>query len=166
MEDNTTDVAPGATEQVTTQEDQTLEPGHVQEVIPEVEDPLTKLINARTGNFEVKIGYAELKYLKNHLQSKIEWKGPNEAYLLIMATLSISDIIKGMDPKTPAAVPLQFPATIIESLNYFINKVKGTGIDSAQKLFSIAMMFRPATEAISKLDKQIESLNAAPAEKN
>jgi hypothetical protein len=48
-------------------------------------DPFQQLVDRRMGSFDVRINYADLKYIKNSLNSKIEWKGPNEAYLLVMS---------------------------------------------------------------------------------
>lgn len=124
------------------------------------EDQLNALINRRSGEFDVKIGYADLKYVKNTLNSKIEWKGPNEAYLVLISTLTIENILLSLDPKATASSLVKIPAATIESINFFLNRVTGKGIDSAQKLFSIAMLFRQSAEALKKLDEEIEVLKA------
>ena len=55
------------------------------------------LIQRRMGNFEINISPADLKYVKNLLNNKVEWKGPNEAYLILMALLSLSSELKEVD---------------------------------------------------------------------
>lgn len=122
------------------------------------EEQLTALAQRRTGVFPVKINYDSLKFLRNKLHQKVEWKGPNEAYLMIMSILTIDNALEGLDPKSSESTQVQLPASTIESVNYFLNRVTGTGLDSAQKLFSLSMMFRPAVEAMKKIDEEISTL--------
>lgn len=123
-------------------------------------DQLNALINRRMGEFEVRTNRSTLKYLKNSLQQKIEWKGPNEAYLIIMALLSLDNVISDLDPKDDTPTIIKLPSSTIESINFFLTKITGTGIDSAQKLFSVSMMLRPTMEALRKLDEEIEVLKS------
>ena len=53
---------------------------------------------------------------------------------------------------------IKLPASTIESINFFLTKISGKGIESAQKLFSISMMFRQSMEVIKKMDQEIEQL--------
>lgn len=122
------------------------------------EQVLSSLMNARTGQFDLKIKYADLKYLKNTMQAKVEWTGPNEAYLVIMTILTLSNALESLDPKSNDSAIVKLPASTFETLNYFLNKISGTGLDGAQKLFSATMILRPTLEAIKKLDKEIELL--------
>jgi hypothetical protein len=122
------------------------------------QEQLTALAQRRTGAFPVKISHDSLKFLRNKLHQKVEWKGPNEAYLMIMSILTIDDALEGLDQKSSEPIQVQIPASTIESVNYFLNRVAGTGLDSAQKLFSISMMFRPAVEAMKKIDEEISNL--------
>ena len=119
---------------------------------------LSDLLTSRTGTFDLKITHADLKYLKNTMQSKVEWKGPNEAYLTIMTILTLSNALDEMNPKATEAVTVKLPSSTFESLNYFLNKISGTGLDSAQRLFSATMILRPTIEAIKKLDAEIDTL--------
>jgi hypothetical protein len=126
---------------------------------PEVQqDPLSALINRRMGEFDVKINHADLKYVKNSINSKVEWKGPNEAYLVIMSILTIDNALDVLDPKKMEPTLIKLPASTIESINFFLTKISGKGIESAQKLFSISMMFRQSMEVIKKMDQEIEQL--------
>ena len=138
-------VNPQITDAVTQEEPQT------------AEDSLRELIQKRTGNFNVTADLSELKYLKNSLNSRIEWKGPNEAYLAIISNLALSQAISEVDPKA-GQVTVSLPSSVIESLNFFLSKISGTGLDAAQKLFSAAMVLRQQVEEIKKLDDQIKFL--------
>jgi hypothetical protein len=120
------------------------------------QERLNALLARRMGEFDVKITYTDLKYVRNLINQKIEWKGANEAYVMIMAYLSLDKCLQEMDQKEGSSIQIKFPASTVESVNFFMNRVTGTGIDSAQRLFSISMIFRPAMEAIRKLDEEIE----------
>jgi hypothetical protein len=116
------------------------------------------LLSKRTGDHEVAISYDDLKYIKNSLVQKIEWTGSNEAYLLIITVLSINSQLDFMNPKSKERIKITLSASVLESINYFLSKISGKGIDSAQKHFSAAMQLRPALEELKKLDEEIQSL--------
>jgi hypothetical protein len=122
------------------------------------EEQLNALVNRRAGEFDIKIGYADLKYIKNSLNTKIEWKGPNEAYLILISSLTIDNILSTLDPKSTTATLVKIPAATIESINYFLTKITGKGVEPAQRLFSIAMMFRQTVESLKKIDEEISFL--------
>ncbi len=87
------------------------------------EEHLNLLLQTRTGAFDVKINYADLKYLKNTINQKVEWKGPNEAYLTIMSILTIDGALNELDAKQTEPTLIKLPASTIESLNYFLTKI-------------------------------------------
>jgi hypothetical protein len=124
------------------------------------QEQLSALVNRRMGEFDVRINYTDLKYVKNSINSKVEWKGPNEAYLVIMSILTIDNVLEALDPKKMEPTIIKMPASTIESINFFLNKTSGKGIEPAQKLFSISMMFRQSMETLKKLDQEIELLQA------
>jgi len=133
-----------------------------QEATPSTpQEQLNSLLSRRMGEFDVKITYSDLKYVRNLINQKIEWKGSNEAYIVIMAYLTLDKFLQDMDQKDSSSVLLKMPASTIESVNFFMNRVTGTGIDSAQRLFSISMIFRSSMEAIRKLDEEIEFMKNA-----
>lgn len=122
--------------------------------------PLDSAIQERMGHFEINISPADLKYVKNLLNNKIEWKGPNESYLMLMALLSISSELKERNSSSTERVKIHLPSATIESINFFLNRVTGKGEESAHRLFAISMLFRPAIEKINKLDAFIKSLES------
>lgn len=122
------------------------------------EDQLNALINRRMGEFEVKINYADLKYLKNTLNQKVEWKGPNEAYLTIISVLTLDNLLQSMDPKEVSPIKINMPASTIESVNFFLSRITGKGIEAAQRLFSLSMILRQPIAALKKIDEEIEAL--------
>jgi hypothetical protein len=140
------------------------------EIMPEtdgvIEEPqaelseLDKAVQARMGHFTITISPADLRYVKNLLNNKIEWKGPNEAYLILMALLSISSELKERDSSSTERVQVQLPSTTLESINFFLNRVTGKGEETAHRLFAVSMLLRPAMEEIKKLDEIIEKLQS------
>ena len=144
-------VNPQITDAVTQEEPQT------EQAPMTAEEQLQALIQRRTGNFNIVANVNDLKYFKNSLNSRIEWKGPNEAYLAIISNLSLAQAISEMDPKAEAS-NVSLPSSVIESLNFFINRISGTGLDAAQKLFSAAMLLRQPVELIKQLDEEIKNL--------
>jgi hypothetical protein len=124
-----------------------------------LQEQLEELVKKRSGDFELLISYRDLKYIKNALTQKVECVGPNEAYLFILTQLAIDSSLEEMDPKSEQArVKTSLPSTAIETINYFLSKVTGKGIDSAQKLFSAFMQIRPVMETMKKMDDSIKAL--------
>ena len=123
-------------------------------------DQLNALLARRNGQFDLSLSYADLKSIKNLVNQKIEWKGPNEAYLVIMTLLTIDSALEAMDPKNSSPVKIQLPASTLESVNFFLTKVTGKGLESAQRVFSMAMQLRKIMEVIHKLDEEINSLKS------
>jgi hypothetical protein len=157
-------------EKTTIEEQEVLIEDTQSETMPEsegvVEEPqaelseLDKAVQARMGHFAINISPADLKYVKNLLNNKIEWKGPNEAYLMLMALLSISSELRERDSSSNERVQVQLPSTTLESINFFLNRVTGKGEESAHRLFAVSMLLRPAMEEIKKLDELIEKLQS------
>jgi hypothetical protein len=129
---------------------------------PQVEmSELDKAVQARMGHFAINVSPSDLKYIKNTLNNKIEWKGPNEAYLMLTALLILSNELKSLEKSSPTErVNVSLPSTALESINYFLSKVTGKGEESAHRLFSVSMLLRPALEEIKKLDELIEKLQS------
>jgi murein L,D-transpeptidase YcbB/YkuD len=122
---------------------------------------LDKAVQARMGHFEVAISPSDLKYVKNLLNNKIEWKGPNEAYLMLMALLNLSNELKELgDSSSTERKKIALPSTTLESINFFLARVTGKGEESAHRLFAVSMLLRPAMEEIKKLDEIIEKLQS------
>jgi hypothetical protein len=121
-------------------------------------DKLAKLQIERMGNFNVTLSYDDASYLKN-LLDKVEFKGPQQAYLLIISKLEMTQIcetIKGLPKESRHSVEIS--AAAIESISFFINSKTGKGIDSAQRLFSASMQLRPAISHINRIEDEIDAL--------
>jgi hypothetical protein len=132
-------------------------------VTQEASAPLTleELYSKRMGNIEVTLSPADLKYLKNTLVQKVEWKGSNEAYLYLMATISLTQALEGHDAKSEERFAASLPTSSVESINFFLNRVTGKGEEAAHRMFAVAMLLRPAIEKINSLDMEIKKLEEA-----
>lgn len=121
---------------------------------------LDSAIQRRMGSFELNISPADLKYIKNLLNNKVEWKGPNEAYLILMSLISLSNELKEVDDRSTERRTISLPSTTLEAINFFLGKITGKGEESAHRLFAVSMLLRPAMEEIKQLDGIIETLQS------
>jgi hypothetical protein len=121
---------------------------------------LDSAIQRRMGSFELNISPSDLKYIKNLLNNKVEWKGPNEAYLILMSLVSLSSELKESDDRSIERKQISLPSTTLESINFFLSKITGKGEESAHRLFAVSMLLRPAMEEIKRLDEVIERLQS------
>jgi len=127
------------------------------------EEKVMEISKLRMGKFEVALSTSDAKYMRNILD-RAEWKGPQQAYLLIISKLEMSQIceeLKEKDQATSHQVPLS--SATIESLSFFMNNYTGKGDQSAHKLFASSMLLRPAIGEINKLDREIEELRSKDA---
>lgn len=136
-----------------------VEPTNVEESVTELSE-LESLIQQRMGSFEINISPSDLKYIKNLLNNKVEWKGPNEAYLILMSLLSLSSELKEVDDRSTDRLTIALQSSTLESINFFLGKVTGKGEESAHRLFAVSMLLRPAMEQIRILDEAIEKLQS------
>lgn len=136
-----------------------VETTNVEESVTELSE-LESLIQQRMGSFEINISPSDLKYIKNLLNNKVEWKGPNEAYLILMSLLSLSSELKEVDDRSTDRLTIALQSSTLESINFFLGKVTGKGEESAHRLFAVSMLLRPAMEQIRILDEAIEKLQS------
>ena len=134
-------------------------PSTEENTTPELSE-LDSAIQRRMGSFELNISPSDLKYIKNLLNNKVEWKGPNEAYLILMSLVSLSSELKEVDDRSTERKRISLPSTTLESINFFLGKITGKGEESAHRLFAVSMLLRPAMEEIKQLDETIERLQS------
>lgn len=123
------------------------------------EEKLGALQAKRMGTFKVDLSYSDATYLRNMLD-KTTFKGPQQAYLLIISKLELSQICEALknEPKDTRH-PVEITSATIESVSFFMNNKEGVGVDSAQKLFAASMVLRPAIAEINKLDQELTNLS-------
>lgn len=126
---------------------------------PEMSE-LDQLYAERTGNVTIQVSPSDLKYLKNMLSQKVEWKGANEAYLYLMANLYLTQALEERDHRSAERFAAEMPTSVLESINFFLGRVTGKGEESAHRIFAVSMLLRPAIEKIKSLDEKIQALTA------
>jgi hypothetical protein len=125
------------------------------------EQIVSDLETERMGSFKVGLGYGDAVYFRN-LLDKSEYKGPQQAYLLVIAKSELSSICVSLkDSEKDKRFNVDLTSACIESLGFFMNSFEGKGADSATKLFTASMLLRPAMGIINNLDVQL-----AEAKKN
>lgn len=151
--------------------DENLTNGFFQE--PTEEEPakelseVEKLTKRRTGFWAVNLEPADLKWIKNACQNKFEFTGPNEAFMLMNCYLGFAaavarheEAVKQKMEEQPAVVQ----ASAIEACALLINRFSAAGIESAQRIFRIAISLNTIIMEMQSLDKQIAELKAASTE--
>lgn len=123
-----------------------------------LQEKIQQLQSTRMGNFKVTLSLTDAKYLRNMLD-KTEYKGPQQAYLLIISKLEMTNICEQLgDKDKESRHSVEMSSAAVESLTFFMNQKTGKGIDSAQRLFSASMQLRPAITEINQIDEAIASM--------
>ena len=110
----------------------------------------------RMGKFKVGMSYEDARYYRN-LLDKATFKGPQQAYLLIVAKGEMSAVCDGLKEHDKGQrYEVDLTSACIESVGFFMNSFESKGGDSAMKLFSASMLLRPAMGLINELDAKLE----------
>lgn len=125
------------------------------------EQKLQDLHTARMGQFKVTMAYADAVYFRNMLD-KSEYKGPQQAYLLVISKAEMSNISNTLkDQDQSKRYDVDVSSACIESLNFFMNNKVGKGEHSAQRLFSASMILRQSISEINNIDTELKNLKEA-----
>lgn len=109
----------------------------------------------RMGKFVVGMAHGDATYFRN-LLDKSSFKGPQQAYLLIVAKAELSQIVNSLKQQDKnQRYEVEMTSASIESIGFFMNNFEGKGPDSATKLFTASMLLRPAMGEINKLDEEL-----------
>jgi hypothetical protein len=161
--------------QETTQVDETavLESGDPVDSITEQEQPslqstLDMLIAKRTGFFGVKLEDEDLKWIKNACKGdKFKFVGPNEAFMVMNCFLGFSSAISKKeesaangDEQSPVVM---VQASAVEAAAILLSKYEGNGLDSAQRVFRIAVALNDSVMEMKQLDELIRNLKTEQA---
>jgi hypothetical protein len=122
---------------------------------------LEKLIHRRTGYWKVKMELLDLKWVKNACQGKLNFTGPNEAFMLMNCYLGFSGAVARMEQEKDQTVPVDLQASAIEACALLLNKYSSSGIESAQRVFRIAIALNDVIMEMKNLDAIIQQLRDA-----
>ena len=114
----------------------------------------------KSGSVTLDMSFKAFKQLRNNFKNKTEWEGPNEAYLLCILCLDIEQAMSKMDQKIEEVQKVALTNSSIETMGLFINKLKGSNVQSAQNNLSMIMVLNQAIAQIQSIDKQIKELES------
>jgi hypothetical protein len=143
------------------------EAGDSPEPIEELSE-VQKLINKRTGFWAVNLELADLKWIKNQCNSKFEFNGPNEAFMMMNCYLGFASAVARIDQATKMKLESEAPAvqaSAIEACALLLNRYTGSGLESAQRVFRIAVALNGSIMEMKELDDQIAKLKQENSDK-
>ncbi len=90
-----------------------------------LQEKIQQLQSTRMGNFKVTLSLTDAKYLRNMLD-KTEYKGPQQAYLLIISKLEMTNICEQLgDKDKESRHSVEMSSAAVESLTFFMNQKTG-----------------------------------------
>jgi len=122
------------------------------------------LQDQRVGTFAVPLLHLDdLKYLRGKMQGEYEFTGPQEAFMLMNAFMGIesayatySKVLKEAQKNKAEAPVIALSAAAIEGAIYYTGRVKGKGIEQAQRTFRIAMALNGAAKKMREIDELVK----------
>ena len=132
---------------------------------------LDMLIARRTGFYPIKLDIADLKWIKNSCNSgKFSFVGPNEAFMLMNCFMGVSAAIARLEQekaeKMESTGSVEMQAAAIEAAAILLNKYEGSGLESAQRVFRIAIALNGPVMEMKQLDQIINQLKIEEAKKD
>ena len=122
---------------------------------------LDKLINKRTGYWAINLDLTDLKWIKNGCNNKFPFIGPNEAFMLMTCYLGFSSAIGTLEAATNSGIEnptANLSASAIEACALILNRYEGSGLDTAQRVFRIAIALNTVIMEMKSLDSEIAKL--------
>jgi hypothetical protein len=158
-------------------ESQDMEPAQDMEPTPDetsLDEPtqtmsaLDQLINRRTGFFSITLDLTDLKWIKNACGSnKFTFTGPNEAFMVMNCFLGFSSAIARFEQEqaenSESNGSIQVQASAIEAAAILLNKYQSSGLESAQRVFRIAVALNQSVMEMKQLDQIINQLKVEEA---
>ena len=120
-----------------------------------------KLINKRTGYWAINLEAADLKWIKNGCNNKFPFTGPNEAFMLMTCYLGFSSALGTIEAASNSGIDnptVNLSASAIEACALILNKYEGSGLDTAQRVFRIAIALNNVIMEMKSLDSEIAKL--------
>lgn len=129
---------------------------------------LDLLIERRTGMYKVKLDIADLKWIKNACNTnKFKFVGPNEAFMVMNcfmgASAAISKLEQAKLENAESDGTVEMQAAAVEAAAILLNKYESSGLESAQRVFRIAIALNSAVMEMKQLDQIINQLKIEEA---
>jgi hypothetical protein len=175
-EETTVDVVGNEVEETQPESEFSLDEELMKEAMPSDElqkeqSALDMLIARRTGFYPIKLDIADLKWIKNSCNSgKFTFTGPNEAFMLMNCFMGVSAAIARLEQekaeKMESTGSVEMQAAAIEAAAILLNKYEGSGLESAQRVFRIAIALNGPVMEMKQLDQIINQLKIEEAKKD
>ena len=132
---------------------------------------LDMLIARRTGFYPIKLDIADLKWIKNSCNSgKFTFTGPNEAFMIMNCFMGVSAAIARLEQekaeKMESTGSVEMQAAAVEAAAILLNKYEGAGLESAQRVFRIAIALNGPVMEMKQLDQIINQLKIEEAKQD
>lgn len=132
---------------------------------------LDRLINRRTGFFPVSLNLEDLKWIANACKSnKFSFTGPNEAFMVMNCYLGFSSAVarrtEEMKSENEMTQHVEVQAAALEAAAILLNKYESSGLESAQRVFRIAVALNTPVMEMKQLDQIINQLKIAEAKQD
>lgn len=132
---------------------------------------LDRLVARRTGFFPVSLGLEDLKWIANACKSnKFSFTGPNEAFMVMNCFLGFSSAVarrtEEMKRQIEMSQHIEVQAAALEAAAILLNKYESSGLESAQRVFRIAVALNTPVMEMKQLDQIINQLKIEEAKKD
>jgi hypothetical protein len=132
---------------------------------------LDMLIARRTGFYPIKLDVADLKWIKNSCNSgKFTFTGPNEAFMIMNCFMGVSAAIARLEQekaeKMESTGSVEMQSAAVEAAAILLNKYEGAGLESAQRVFRIAIALNGPVMEMKQLDQIINQLKIEEAKQD
>jgi hypothetical protein len=130
---------------------------------PPTKSIVEQMIDRRTGLFPIKMDLTDLKWIKNQCNSgSFSFTGPNEAFMVMNCYMGFSSAVAKVEHLAKEKIEytgiIEVQASAIEAAAILLNNFNGSGLDSAQRVFRIAMALNPIIMDMKTLDQIISEL--------
>ena len=134
---------------------------------PKELNEVDRLTNRRTGFWELALEEADVRWIRNQCNSKFNFVGPNEAFMLMNCYLGFSAALARQEQAEKENVkpgPFMIQAIALEACALMINRFEGSGLESAQRIFRIAVALNGPISEMKQLDEIIAKVKQATGE--
>lgn len=130
-----------------------------EEVSPE--DRLEQLKHFRkNGSISISITPSDFKFVRNSFRDKIEWKGPNEAYLLNILNMGLNAAMSQFEDKNPKEQNIQISNSSIEIMNRLQHRIIGKNSHTALTYMGLFGLVNNCAGQLGAIDDEVNKLKA------
>ena len=114
----------------------------------------------KNGHVAIKITPADFKFIRNSFRDKVEWKGPNEAYLLNILNMGLNAASAQFAEKNKEEQDIQISNSSIEIMNRLQHRIGGKNSHSALTHMGLFGLVNNCASQLGAIDEEINKLKA------